>query len=294
MLPVLAIALAMQPDPAMLRTLYADALARREKQYGPTDARTAQAARDLSLFLARHSNPEEAQPVLARLVAIDEHAFGPAAPQTLADVVELAAISPPGAAEPLWRRASLSSDPAIAARCFAALGDLHLRSGDRPGAAAFYRRALAKEETASGPAAEPVALRLNALALSLDPKDGIPLAERALAIDRRVLGARHPQTATTEANLAGMLVNVRRNSEAVRAAADAMSIFQETLGPAHPRCAVTASILAFALEATGDRTRAEQMYRMAVAIDQKAYGPAHPQTEADQRALAAFLASAPH
>ena len=42
-----------QPDPAALRKLYEDALARRLQTYGEKDARSAQAARDLGLFLAR-------------------------------------------------------------------------------------------------------------------------------------------------------------------------------------------------------------------------------------------------
>jgi hypothetical protein len=42
-----------QPDPAALRKLYEDALARRLQTYGDKDTLSAQAARDLGLFLAR-------------------------------------------------------------------------------------------------------------------------------------------------------------------------------------------------------------------------------------------------
>lgn len=282
----------MQPDTAMLRRLFEDALAARQQQYGDADARTAQAARDLGLFLERQGEAGGAEAALTEAVRLDEAALGASATQTLADIAELAGLRPPQQAEPLWRRAAAGTDARVAARALSALGEMHAAGGDKAGAADFYRRALVKQETATGRDSEPVAMCLNALAQVIDVKDGIPLLERALAIDRRVLGARHPQTATTEANLAGLLVNARRNDEAIRAAGEALSIFQETLGPQHPRCAISASILAFALEAKGERVRAEKMYRLALAIDEQAYGAQHPQTRADARALADFLRAA--
>jgi tetratricopeptide (TPR) repeat protein len=287
---VIAFAL-LQPDTAALRRLFEDALAYREKQYGPSDARTAQAARDLGMFLGRQGDMPAASAALTQAVHIDESISGASAAQTLADVAELAAVSPPSQAEPLWRRVSQSAAPVLAARAFTALGQIHAAGGDRTGAAAFYRRALAKQEVATGPASEPVAVCLNALSHLVELSEGIALLERALPTDRRVLGLRHPQTATTAANLAGLLVHARRFDEAARLATEALATFQQTLGADHPRCAVTASILAFALESKGDLANAEKMYRLAVAIDERAYGPEHPQTVADRQALAEFLKS---
>ena len=282
-------AFAYQPDPAMLRRLYEDALARHEIEFGLQDARTAQAARDLGVFLARQGDTRGAQSALVEAVKIDEAAAGPKATVTLEDVAELAAVSAPAVAEGFWVRAAEADDAKLAARALAALGDLHAAADDGAGAAGFYRRALAKQEAASGRDSEPVSQRLNALSHVVELKEGIAMLERAMGIDRRVLGARHPQTASTEANLAGLLVNAKRNDEAIRLATGAMSVFEETLGPDHPRCAITASILAFALEAKGENTKAEQMYRRAVAIDEQAYGAGHPQTAADRRALVEFL-----
>jgi tetratricopeptide (TPR) repeat protein len=286
---LITLALAMQPDPAVLRRLFEEALTLRRQQYGDTDARTAQAARDLGMFLDRQGQAGGARAALAEALRIDEAVSGASAPQTLADVAELARVSPTPEAEPLWRRAAAGADAGLAARALTALGEIHVAGGDRAGAAGFYRRALVKQEAAAGRDSEAVAVCLNALAQLVEVKDGIPLLERALAIDRRVMGAGHPQTASTEANLAGLLVHARRNDEAIRAASDALSIFQETLGPDHPRCAITAGILAFALEARGDLARAEKMYRLALAIDERAYGAQHPQTVRDSRALAEFL-----
>jgi tetratricopeptide (TPR) repeat protein len=291
-LPGILIALAMQPDTAVLRRIFEEALAQRQQRYGEADVRTAQAARDLGIFLERQGEARAAVTALAEAIRIDEAVAGAGASQTLSDVAELAGISPPQQAGPLWRRASESTDAGVAARSLAALGGMAAAAGDKAGAAGFFRRALAKQEIATGRDSEPVAVCLNALAQVSDVNAGIPLLERALAIDRRVLGARHPQTATTEANLAGFLVNARRNDEAIRAAGDALAVFQETLGPEHPRCAIAAGILAFALEAKGDVARAEKMYRLAFAIDEQAYGAQHPQTLGDVKALAEFLRAA--
>jgi tetratricopeptide (TPR) repeat protein len=287
----LAAALALQPDPVAIRRLFEDALARREQQYGQADARTAQAARDLGMFLAGQGNAADARAPLAHAVRIDETFAGPDAAQTLADAAELAAVSPPSHAERLWKRVSAATDPAVAARALAALGDLHARAGDRNGAAQFFRQALAKQESAGGKDGAAVALRLNALAHFVSPAEGIAMLERALAIDRRTLGTRHPEAASTEANLAGMLLNAGRIDAAIRAARDALGIFEETLGKDHPRVAQTATILGYAYESKHDRAPAEKMFRRALQIDERVYGPSHPQTEADRRALAEFLAS---
>lgn len=283
------LALVFQPSPAMLRAVFEEGLARKQDRFGVFDARTAQAARDLGLFLMRQGETSDARNILDQVVRIDEKVFGHDAPQTLADVAELAAVSSSSEAGPRWTRASASSSAATAARAFAELGELSALQGDRARAAVFYRKAVAKD----GPGdSEAAALHLNALA-KLAPAEAIPLLERALEIDRRILGPRHAETATTEANLAGLLADTPRNGEAIRLATEALAVFRRTIGPEHPRTAVAASILGYAFEVKGDRTRAEQMYRLALRIDERVYGPKHTQTVNDARVLNEFLKSAP-
>jgi tetratricopeptide (TPR) repeat protein len=284
-----AMALAFQPDRATLRVVFEEALTRRQEQFGVFDARTAQAARDLGMFLGRQGENSDARNVLDQVVRIDEQVFGRDAPQTLADVAELAAVSSSRLAEPLWKRAS-ASPSATAARAFAELGKLHALEGDRAGAADFYKNALAKDEPKDSEAA---ALHLNALAKLVDATEAVPLLERALGIDRRILGARHPETATTEANLAGLLADTPRNEEAIRLATEALAVFRQTVGPDHPRTAIAASILGYALEVKGDRARAEQMYRLALAIDERVYGSKSVQTINDAQVLNEFLKAPP-
>jgi tetratricopeptide (TPR) repeat protein len=284
-------AFAFQPDPAMLRGVYEEALARRQEQHGVFDPRTAQAARDLGMFLSRQGKNTDARNILDQVVRIDEKVFGANAPQTLADVAELAAVSPAVQAEPLWKRASETPNAGVAARAFAELGKLHALAADRAGAASLYRRAIARQEAGADNAS--LALNLNALAKLVDPTEAIPLLDRALALDRRTLGVRHAETATTEANLAGLLADTPRNEEAIRLATEALAVFRQTVGPDHPRTAVAASILGYASEVKGDRRQAERMYRLALAIDERAYGAQHSQTLNDARVLAEFLKQTP-
>jgi tetratricopeptide (TPR) repeat protein len=284
---ILAFAL-LQQNSAAVRAIFEQGFERRREKYGLYDARTAQAARDLGMFLARHGEEADARKVLEQTVGIDERLFGANDARTLADVGELASVTPENEAEPLWKRAAESTDATVAANALAELGRIRAAAGDRAGAAALYRRALTKEKDNAT-----IALDLNALSKIVEPPEAIQALERALAINRRVLGTMHAETATTEANLAGLLADTPRNAEAIRLASEALNVFEHTVGRDHPRTAVAASILGYAYEVKGDRAQAERMYRLALEIDQRIYGPRHPQTLNDARVLDEFL-KAPH
>jgi tetratricopeptide (TPR) repeat protein len=294
----LSILFAWQPDPAMLGKLFEQAFERNKQEYGASDARTIQSARDLGLFLSKHGAAADARKVFLELVSLDEKTLGASSKQALADVASLANVSPSAAAEPLWRRASESPDFAVAARAFAALGQLRESAGDPSGAAAFYRQALDGEELAIGQATSiPEKARLAILAGGVaqvfaqvvEPPVGIAALRRALAIERSVLGPRHPETATTQANLAGVLLDANAVDESQQLIAEALEILEQTMGKDHPRVAISATILAHGVRAQGDFVHAEQNYRRALAIDQRAYGPTHGQTLEDVRTLAEFL-----
>jgi hypothetical protein len=184
---------AFQPDNAAIRKLFEDALSRRVREFGDADPRTAQAARDLGLFLCRSADTASAKRAMANTIRFDEKALGPNAPQTLEDVATLASISTRSEAEPLLRRAAESTDPTVAGPALTSLAEMRKAAGDRSGAAALLRRALEKADAVEkdGPT---VALLLNLLADVIPPKDAVPLLQRALAIDRQKLGPQDPQT----------------------------------------------------------------------------------------------------
>jgi len=207
---------AFQPDTAMLRRLYEEALSRRRQEFGNADVRTAQAARDLGLFVYRAGDKPGAHRALADAVRIDEKAFGPAAPETLEDVTTLASVSPPAEAEPLLRRAIESPDATVAGPALTSLAELRKAAGDRGGAAVLLRRAIGKAEAVDGKDGPTVALILNMLAQVVEPKEGAALLTRALAIDKAALGPGHPQTLRDVRKLAGLLREIGRTSEAVQ------------------------------------------------------------------------------
>jgi tetratricopeptide (TPR) repeat protein len=273
----------------MVRHMFELGLAKRQHEYGLTDPRTAAAARDLGLYLRESGEIAAARQALTQALTSDEATLGRSSAQTLLDAADLASVSAPGESEPLWSRAAQSPDAVLAARAFSALGEIRDAVGDRSGAIAFYRKALAKEETVAGKSASRVAVRLNALALVSEPPAAIPLLERALSINRGVWGEVHPETATTEVNLCGELLAAGRVPEAVHMGVRALAGFEATLGADHPRTAAAASTLADAFAASGSEVQAEKLYRRALSIDERAYGSGHPETLADVKNLATFL-----
>jgi hypothetical protein len=70
----------------------------------------------------------------------------------------------------------------------------------------YLRRALEKAEVVDGKDGTIVALILNALALDVDPKEGIASLQRALAIDRTKLGEHDRGTIVTAVNLSKLLL----------------------------------------------------------------------------------------
>jgi tetratricopeptide (TPR) repeat protein len=208
--------LAFQPDPAALRKLFEDALARRQQTYGETDTRTAQAARDLGLFLCRSGDGPSARRAMANAVHLDEKALGSNAPQTLEDIATLASVSPRPEAEPLLRRAAESPDPTVAGPALTSLAAIRKAAGDSTSAAALLRRAVEKAETADGKDSITVALVLNVLAQVVPAKEALLLLQRALAIEERQLEPQNPQTLQDARKLANLLRATGQPDEAAK------------------------------------------------------------------------------
>jgi tetratricopeptide (TPR) repeat protein len=222
-------------------------------------------------------------------VAIDEKVYGVDAPRTLADVADMASVSPAADAGKLFERASKSSDAGAASRAFVALGEMHASQGDPAAAARYWRLALSKQEAATGPDSENVSRILNVLAQVLEPAEALPLLRRALLLDRKLFGPSHPEVGATDQLLAGALLATGKAPDAVVPGREAVSILTSMLGPEHPRTAAAISTLAAVLRANGKPAEAERLYRQALTIDEKVYGPEHPATLEEIRTLAAYL-----
>lgn len=225
----------------MLRAVFEEGLARSIAEFGEAHGRTAQAARDLGLFLITQGDRAGARGALEQAVRVDEQLLGSAARQTLADLAELASLAEPGVAASMWQRTSASPDPAVASRSLAALGSIREQNGDRESASALYRQALAKEEAATGANSMRVAARLNTLSFVVEPVEAIAVLERALK-NTASAGGHRLETASIQMNLAARLMDLSRAGRALQFATEAFATFAELLGADHPRAAASRSL----------------------------------------------------
>jgi hypothetical protein len=212
----LAAAAFAQPDLAQLRSLFDQNLSRAQRDYGATDARTAQAARDRAMFLERAGDKAGTRTAYRETLRLDDQSIGPNAAQTLEDAAALAALLPALTAAPLYARASNSPDPTVAGPALSSLAAIRKSAGDRVGAAALLRRALAQAEAVEGKDGGIVALVLTALADVAPAEEAVAALRRALEIDRRVSGPRGQATLRAAHDLAAVL---RRSGRAADAAA---------------------------------------------------------------------------
>jgi len=105
--------------------------------------------------------------------------------------------------------------------------------------------------------------------------EAVPLAELALAIREKNLGAEHTDVAMSLNNLA-LLYDVKgdygRSEPLYRRA---LAIYEKVLGAGHPDVATALNNLASLYQLTGDYGRAEPLYKRALAINEKALGAEH-------------------
>src|SRR6266508_1050773 len=116
----------------------------------------------------------------------------------------------------------------------------------------------------------------------------IPLAERALAIRQKTLGAEHPDTPTLLDNLAYLYYEKGDYAQAEPLYRRALAIREETLGAEHPDTATVLNNLALLYYQKGDYAQAELLYRRALAIREKTLGAEHPLTAGSLNSLASL------
>jgi Flp pilus assembly protein TadD/regulator of replication initiation timing len=116
--------------------------------------------------------------------------------------------------------------------------------------------------------------------------EAIPLAEKALAIFKKVLGDNHPDTATSLNNLAALYQSQGRYSEAEPLYQQALAIRKKQLGDNHPDTATSLNNLAGLYRSQGRYAEAEPLYQQALAIRKKQLGDNHPDTASSLNNLA--------
>jgi len=222
------------------------------------DTRLGYAAVGLSYLLHAAALYTEAEPLMRRVLAIDEQSFGDDHPNVARDLNNLAqllqATNRLAEAEPLMRRA------------------------------------LAIDEQSFGPDHHNVAIDLNNLAQLLRATNRLaeaePLTRRALAMDEQSFGADHPNVATDLSNLAALFYVTNRLAEAEPLMRRALAINERSFGPDHHNVAICLNNLAQLLQATNRLAEAEPLTRRALAINERSFGANHPNVAIDLNNLA--------
>jgi tetratricopeptide (TPR) repeat protein len=121
---------------------------------------------------------------------------------------------------------------------------------------------------------------LNGLGWAARHAGNFPLAAKALAealaIREGLLHSEHPDIAVSLNNLALLLQDTNRLSEAEPLYRRALTIDEKSYGPDHPDVAIRLNNLGSLLQDMNRLSEAELLYRRALAIDEKSYGPDHP------------------
>jgi len=119
---------------------------------------------------------------------------------------------------------------------------------------------------------------------------GIPLANRALDIRRRILGPEHPLLPTSLNDLGLLYSGLNQHTQAESFYRQALDIRRKILGNEHPDTAVCLNNLAYVAEVKGEWAKAEGLHVEALEIRRKTVGERHAATAQSFDALAALRA----
>jgi eukaryotic-like serine/threonine-protein kinase len=116
-----------------------------------------------------------------------------------------------------------------------------------------------------------------------------PLLERALDIQRQVLGPTNPETLKSMNALAKILDSEGRYAEAEKLEQESVDIHRQVFGREDPETLRSMSQLAWTLGQEGRYAEAERMQRELLDADRRVLGPDHPDTVAAINRLAVAI-----
>jgi eukaryotic-like serine/threonine-protein kinase len=158
------------------------------------------------------------------------------------------------------------------------LGKLRQQQGQFAEAKDLYKHALTISETTLAPQTD-VSAMLDDLAQIYSRDQQWELAkqtyERALEVDRRVLGEDHPRVAMHLQNLAVVAQNMGNPKQAEALYRDVIRRQERTYGGRHPETAVTKGNYGWLLQHEGRLAEAEPLLRDVVAVRLSLHGPDH-------------------
>jgi serine/threonine-protein kinase len=179
----------------------------------------------------------------------------------------------------MMARAHPGQEDAAAVQAKIGMGRIYIQSGDPQKAVDLLTPLASRDQKQKGVQAEDVRDAVAILAVAdlgahhydRAEADG----EKAIALDRQLLGDSHPQTGVDIANLASVKSVQGDFPEAEHLYREGRSIMLAWYGPDHPDVATLSSILARILDLEGKDEEAEPLLLDALRIQEKAYGPVH-------------------
>jgi len=116
-----------------------------------------------------------------------------------------------------------------------------------------------------------------------------PLVERAIEIQRRVLGPEHPDTLASMSNLTNVLVSEGHYVDAEKLIRETLDIRRRVLGSQDPDTLDSMSNLSIVLWSQGNYIEAEKLDRETLESRRRVLGPEHPKTIGSMSGLANVL-----
>ncbi|HVO92821.1 MAG TPA: tetratricopeptide repeat protein [Terriglobales bacterium] len=245
---------------------------REAESFGPKDLRVGEILNVLGLTYIAQQRSKDAQSVLTRALAIREASLGVSHKDTNATRNNLANVfamqGQVAQAEELYQRAIQEIEHSAGQYApeldylLTSLSRLYLLHGGAVDAEPLARRALAINEKAQGLDGLRVQENLHQLASILQTQkkygDAVAVAFR-VAINRKVLGPRHPQVGISLQILGQIHISQRSFKDAETELKDALTIFEQSLGPRHSLVGETLRYYAVALRGAGHDAEAEKI-----------------------------------
>ena len=193
---------------------------------------------------------DSAEALLSRALDVRKRALGPAHPETIASMNNLAVTL--------------------------------ARAGRFPEAERLLHETIALRRRVVGPEhPDTLASMKNLVSVYNAQRRGLEaekLALETLEIDRRVLGPEHPETLKLMANLGNIYNALGRFADAERYDRETLEVWKRVLGPDHPNTLTLTANLATVYEHMGRYADAERLRLEALAIEKRVLGPEHPDT----------------
>lgn len=231
-------------EPLSKRLLDAD-----PKRFGqwPDEPTAVKNLQHLALLYQEQGRLDDALPMLARALSLEERAAGDAHPDV--------------------------------ATALSLLAGLQMRRGQYADAEDHYRRALAIDEAALGARHPAVAAATGnlgaALAMQRRFAEAEPLLLQALALHARQQGADSPDARLAARNLGVLLTQQGRSEEAAAQFAGLLALYRTSPDGQEPLLARDLHRLADHYTARGELQSAEPLYKRALQVNQRALGETH-------------------